>query len=150
MLSARPGAPVPVIRVNEKWRGEADYVVAAQCLPHDRVPRGHGGFPRRRRQRPVVIGNGSSRVKIRRKSGPLRAPCGRHLSPISLRNAPLYATTLGREPGRRVDGLVRRLRITGKAEGPPHTGAASGTGIGCFSGTRAQYSDATAGLTILA
>jgi hypothetical protein len=31
MLSARPGAPVPVIRVHEKWRDQADSVVAAQC-----------------------------------------------------------------------------------------------------------------------
>ncbi len=31
MMSARPGAPVHLIRVNEKWRDQADYVVAAQC-----------------------------------------------------------------------------------------------------------------------
>jgi hypothetical protein len=31
MMSARPGAPAHMIRVNEKWRAQADYVVAAQC-----------------------------------------------------------------------------------------------------------------------
>lgn len=31
MMSARPGAPVHLIRVNERLRDQADYVVAAQC-----------------------------------------------------------------------------------------------------------------------